>query len=62
MSRSRKAFEAAMVRRFDSLETLFRAFERDKATGMYLRDQVQLMWQGWELREKTPEPTGDGSG
>lgn len=49
-------FEAAMLSRYKTMETLFKAFHRypkgDMMAGKYIRGEVQSMWEGWELRRR----------
>lgn len=48
-----------MKSRYRTMEGLFRAFQKD-SKGKYIREEVQTMWEGWQLRERTADQTSDG--
>ena len=60
MTESRKAFEEAMLSRYTSMETLFMALAKKSGSGHYVREEVQSMWEGWQLCERSQARRSQG--
>lgn len=54
--RSRRQFEAEMQRAIPSLDELFKIFARyekgARYAGNYVREDVQDLWEGWEMHRQ----------